>query len=175
MGPKENSALHLHRRVHLLALSYRIAFIGQRCFIVDSLSLWQMDILERQGSLFMGATSVSMETSVIMHNIQRIVKVHTEILKGFLRARTPKYVKESMWVFVLKELILEKWKCLCKLRVFFIFLFKENECLKREILEKSSCIEKQNCKITELISQNQRWVSACQLEIIANKILHTIY
>lgn len=29
----------------------------------------------------MGSSSVSMETSVIMHNVQRIVKVHTELLK----------------------------------------------------------------------------------------------
>lgn len=78
--------------------------------------------------------------------------------------------KEGMWVSVLKELILQKWKCLWNyMCVLFIFLFKENECLKRELLEKGSCIEKQNCTITELITQNQRWVRVCQVENIKKK------
>uniref|UniRef100_A0A8C2C5Z7 peptidylprolyl isomerase n=1 Tax=Cyprinus carpio TaxID=7962 RepID=A0A8C2C5Z7_CYPCA len=55
-----------------------------------------------------GLSNVSMETAMIMHNIQRIIQ--------------------------------------------------ENECLKKEVFEKSSRIEEQNRKIGELINQNQRYV-----------------
>uniref|UniRef100_A0A671TBV5 peptidylprolyl isomerase n=1 Tax=Sinocyclocheilus anshuiensis TaxID=1608454 RepID=A0A671TBV5_9TELE len=37
-------------------------------------------------------------------------------------------------------------------------IIQENECLKKEVFEKSSRIEEQNCKIGELINQNQRYV-----------------
>lgn len=40
------------------------------CFLLS-----QIDDLQRQGSLSMGVSSMSMETSMIMHNIQRIVQV----------------------------------------------------------------------------------------------------
>lgn len=39
-----------------------------------------------------------------------------------------------------------------------LFCFQENECLKKEVFEKSSRIEEQNRKIGDLINQNQRWV-----------------
>uniref|UniRef100_A0A9J7X9I3 peptidylprolyl isomerase n=1 Tax=Cyprinus carpio carpio TaxID=630221 RepID=A0A9J7X9I3_CYPCA len=61
-----------------------------------------------QGSVSSGLSNVSMETAMIMHNIQRIIQ--------------------------------------------------ENECLKKEVFEKSSRIEEQNRKIGELINQNQRYV-----------------
>ena len=35
-------------------------------------------------------------------------------------------------------------------------LLQENECLKKEVFEKSSRIEEQNRKIGDLINQNQR-------------------
>lgn len=74
--------------------------------------------------------------------------------------------KWGMWVRALKELILQKWKCLWNyMCVCFTFLLKENECLKKEILEKNSCIEKQSGKISELITQNQRWDTKCLLVI----------
>uniref|UniRef100_A0AAQ4PQJ4 peptidylprolyl isomerase n=1 Tax=Gasterosteus aculeatus aculeatus TaxID=481459 RepID=A0AAQ4PQJ4_GASAC len=66
----------------------------------------KIDDLQRQGSVSNGVPNMSMETSMIMHNIQRIVQ--------------------------------------------------ENECLKKEVFEKSSRIEEQNRKIGELINHNQR-------------------
>ncbi|XP_073322595.1 FK506-binding protein 15 isoform X2 [Pagrus major] len=73
----------------------------------------KIDDLQRQGNLSMGVSSMSMETSMIMHNIQRIVQ--------------------------------------------------ENECLKKEVFEKSSRIEEQNRKIGELINQNQRYMEQSNL------------
>lgn len=37
--------------------------------------LAQIDDLQRQGGLSMGLSGMSMETSMIMHNIQRMVQV----------------------------------------------------------------------------------------------------
>uniref|UniRef100_A0AAQ5YE03 peptidylprolyl isomerase n=1 Tax=Amphiprion ocellaris TaxID=80972 RepID=A0AAQ5YE03_AMPOC len=68
----------------------------------------KVDQLASKGSLSMGVPSMSMETSMIMHNIQRIVQ--------------------------------------------------ENECLKKEVFEKSARIEEQNHKIGDLINQNQRYI-----------------
>ncbi|XP_036954294.1 FK506-binding protein 15 isoform X1 [Acanthopagrus latus] len=73
----------------------------------------KIDDLQRQGTLSAGVSSMSMETSMIMHNIQRIVQ--------------------------------------------------ENECLKKEVFEKSSRIEEQNHKIGELINQNQRYMEQSNL------------
>ncbi|XP_076005579.1 FK506-binding protein 15 isoform X2 [Genypterus blacodes] len=73
----------------------------------------KMDDLQRQGSLSMGMSGMSMETSMIMHNIQRIIQ--------------------------------------------------ENECLKKEVFEKSSRIEEQNRKIGELIHQNQKHMEQSNL------------
>uniref|UniRef100_A0AAQ4QQL2 peptidylprolyl isomerase n=1 Tax=Gasterosteus aculeatus aculeatus TaxID=481459 RepID=A0AAQ4QQL2_GASAC len=73
----------------------------------------KIDDLQRQGSVSNGVPNMSMETSMIMHNIQRIVQ--------------------------------------------------ENECLKKEVFEKSSRIEEQNRKIGELINHNQRYVEQSNL------------
>nr|XP_020454977.1 FK506-binding protein 15 isoform X2 [Monopterus albus] len=81
--------------------------VGKVADKVDQLAL-KMDDLQRQGSLSTGVSNLSMETSMIVHNIQRIVQ--------------------------------------------------ENECLKKEVFEKSSRIEEQNRKIGELINQGQRYV-----------------
>uniref|UniRef100_A0AAQ5Y163 peptidylprolyl isomerase n=1 Tax=Amphiprion ocellaris TaxID=80972 RepID=A0AAQ5Y163_AMPOC len=78
--------------------------VGKVADKVDQLAS-KIDDLQRQGSLSMGVPSMSMETSMIMHNIQRIVQ--------------------------------------------------ENECLKKEVFEKSARIEEQNHKIGDLINQNQ--------------------
>uniref|UniRef100_A0A8C3A7R0 peptidylprolyl isomerase n=1 Tax=Cyclopterus lumpus TaxID=8103 RepID=A0A8C3A7R0_CYCLU len=86
--------------------------VGKVADKVDQLTS-KMDDLQRQGSLSMAVPSMSMETSMIMHNIQRIVQ--------------------------------------------------ENECLKKEVFEKSSRIEEQNRKIGELINQNQRYVEQSNL------------
>uniref|UniRef100_A0A9J7X5Z3 peptidylprolyl isomerase n=1 Tax=Cyprinus carpio carpio TaxID=630221 RepID=A0A9J7X5Z3_CYPCA len=67
------------------------------------------------GSVSLGLSNVSMETAMIMHNIQRIIQ--------------------------------------------------ENECLKKEVFEKSSRIEGQNRKIGELINQNQRYVEQNNLRM----------
>uniref|UniRef100_A0A665W3A7 peptidylprolyl isomerase n=1 Tax=Echeneis naucrates TaxID=173247 RepID=A0A665W3A7_ECHNA len=86
--------------------------VGKVADKVDQLTA-KMDDLQRQGNLSMAVSSMSMETSMIMHNIQRIVQ--------------------------------------------------ENECLKKEVFEKSSRIEEQNCKIGELINQNQRYMEQSHL------------
>ncbi|XP_076846311.1 FK506-binding protein 15 isoform X2 [Brachyhypopomus gauderio] len=79
--------------------------VGKVADKVDQLSA-KMEGLHKQGGLSLGLSNVSMETAMIMHNIQRIIQ--------------------------------------------------ENECLKKEVFEKSSRIEEQNRKIGELINQNQR-------------------
>lgn len=86
--------------------------VGKVADKVDQLAS-KIDDLQRQGSLSMGVSSMTMETSMIMHNIQRIVQ--------------------------------------------------ENECLKKEVYEKSSRIEEQNRKIGELINQNQRYMEQSHL------------
>ncbi|XP_071337925.1 FK506-binding protein 15 isoform X2 [Trachinotus anak] len=86
--------------------------VGKVADKVDQLAS-KIDDLQRQGSLSIGVSGMSMETSMIMHNIQRIVQ--------------------------------------------------ENECLKKEVFEKSSRIEEQNCKIGELINQNQRYMEQSNL------------
>ena len=51
---------------------------------------------------------------------------------------------------------------LCTHRTLLVFiglcfvLLQENECLKKEVFEKSSRIEEQNRKIGDLINQNQK-------------------
>ncbi|XP_038559429.1 FK506-binding protein 15 isoform X1 [Micropterus salmoides] len=86
--------------------------VGKVADKVDQLSS-KIDHLQRQGNLSMGVSSMSMETTMIMHNIQRIIQ--------------------------------------------------ENECLKKEVFEKSSRIEEQNRKIGELINQNQRYMEQSNL------------
>uniref|UniRef100_A0A669DNK4 peptidylprolyl isomerase n=1 Tax=Oreochromis niloticus TaxID=8128 RepID=A0A669DNK4_ORENI len=73
----------------------------------------KVDQLASKGGLSTGLSTVSMETSMILHNIQRIVQ--------------------------------------------------ENECLKKEVFEKSSRIEEQNRKIGDLINQNQRYMEQSHL------------
>lgn len=92
--------------------------------LIVSSSLWQMDILERQGSLFMGSSSVSMETSVIMHNIQRIVKVHTELLKWFFHTHAyyqHVYVQRGHVGVCTKRTNTSEMKMPLKLHVCFIY------------------------------------------------------
>uniref|UniRef100_UPI0037E76F6C FK506-binding protein 15 isoform X2 n=1 Tax=Semicossyphus pulcher TaxID=241346 RepID=UPI0037E76F6C len=86
--------------------------VGKVADKVDQLAS-KIDDLQRQGSLSIGVPSMSMETSMIMHNIQRIVQ--------------------------------------------------ENECLKKEVFEKSSRVEEQNRKIGELINQNQKCMEQSNL------------
>ncbi|XP_040897863.1 FK506-binding protein 15 isoform X2 [Toxotes jaculatrix] len=86
--------------------------VGKVADKVDQLAS-KIDDLQRQGSLSMGVSGMSMETSMVVHNIQRIVQ--------------------------------------------------ENECLKKEVFEKSSRIEEQNRKIGELINQNQRHMEQSNL------------
>ncbi|KAK2837101.1 hypothetical protein Q5P01_014313 [Channa striata] len=86
--------------------------VGKVADKVDQLAS-KVENLQRQGSLCMGVSSMSLETSMIVHNIQRIVQ--------------------------------------------------ENECLKKEVFDKSSRIEEQNRKIGELINQNQRYMEQSNL------------
>ncbi|XP_053727152.1 FK506-binding protein 15 isoform X2 [Synchiropus splendidus] len=92
--------------------------VGKVADKVDHLTA-KIDELQRQGSVSLGMSGMSMETSMIMHNIQRITQ--------------------------------------------------ENECLKKEVFEKSSRIEDQNRKICELIDQNQRCVTTV---LICSVCLH---
>ncbi|KAM9810825.1 LOW QUALITY PROTEIN: FK506-binding protein 15-like [Neosynchiropus ocellatus] len=94
--------------------------VGKVADKVDHLTA-KMDELQRQGSVSLGMSGMSMETSMIVHNIQRITQ--------------------------------------------------ENECLKKEVFEKSSRIEDQNRKICELIDQNQRCVTSPRSPLICS-ILH---
>lgn len=52
--------------------------------ITDSLLLvfWQIDDLQKQASLSVGVASMPMETSIILHNIQRIVQVSNHRQRG---------------------------------------------------------------------------------------------
>ncbi|XP_050973022.1 FK506-binding protein 15 isoform X3 [Labeo rohita] len=86
--------------------------VGKVADKLDHLSS-KIEDLQKQGSVSLGLSNVSMETAMIMHNIQRIIQ--------------------------------------------------ENECLKKEVFEKSSRIEEQNRKIGELINQNQRYVEQSNL------------
>ncbi|KAL1269380.1 hypothetical protein QQF64_031669 [Cirrhinus molitorella] len=86
--------------------------VGKVADKLDNLSS-KIEDLQKQGSVSLGLSNVSMETAMIMHNIQRIIQ--------------------------------------------------ENECLKKEVFEKSSRIEEQNRKISELINQNQRYVEQSNL------------
>lgn len=72
---------------------------------------------------------------MILHNIQRIVQVHVSAAQCFIEA------------------LLNPPICSCSEH---LFCFQENECLKKEVFEKSSRIEEQNRKIGDLINQNQR-------------------
>ncbi|XP_064210415.1 FK506-binding protein 15 isoform X2 [Anguilla rostrata] len=86
--------------------------VGKVTDKVDQLAS-KVDDLQKQGGLSLGLSNVSMETAMIMHNIQRIIQ--------------------------------------------------ENECLKKEVFDKSSRIEEQNRKIGELINQNQRYMEQSNL------------
>ncbi|XP_059359176.1 FK506-binding protein 15 isoform X2 [Carassius carassius] len=88
--------------------------VGKVADKLDHLSS-KIDDLQKQGSVSLGLSNVSMETAMIMHNIQRIIQ--------------------------------------------------ENECLKKEVFEKSSRIEEQNRKIGELINQNQRYLEQSNLRM----------
>lgn len=49
--------------------------------------LWQIDDLQKQASLSAGVSSMPMETSIILHNIQRIVQVQqTHVQKNLCPA-----------------------------------------------------------------------------------------
>lgn len=105
MGPSDvTSFLMTEARQHNTEIRLAVGKVADK---VDQLTS-KIDDLQRQGSVSMGVSSMSMETSMIMHNIQRIVQ--------------------------------------------------ENECLKKEVFEKSSRVEEQNRKIGELINQNQRYM-----------------
>ncbi|KAM9744696.1 FK506-binding protein 15 isoform 1-T1 [Menidia menidia] len=86
--------------------------VGKVSDKVDQLAT-KIDDLQRQGNNSLSMSSMSMETSMIMHSVQRIVQ--------------------------------------------------ENECLKKEVFEKSSRIEEQNHKIGDLINQNQRYMEQSHL------------
>ncbi|AWP06505.1 putative FK506-binding protein 15 [Scophthalmus maximus] len=105
LGPSDvTSFLMTEARQHNTEIRLAVGKVADK---VDQLTS-KIDDLQRQGSVSMGVSSMSMETSMIMHNIQRIVQ--------------------------------------------------ENECLKKEVFEKSSRVEEQNRKIGELINQNQRYM-----------------
>uniref|UniRef100_A0A3Q4GW51 peptidylprolyl isomerase n=1 Tax=Neolamprologus brichardi TaxID=32507 RepID=A0A3Q4GW51_NEOBR len=103
------SFLMTEARQHNTEIRLAVGKVGDK---VDQLAS-KIDDLQRQGGLSTGLSSVSMETSMILHNIQRIVQ--------------------------------------------------ENECLKKEVFEKSSRIEEQNRKIGDLINQNQRYMEQSHL------------
>ncbi|XP_041643180.1 FK506-binding protein 15 isoform X2 [Cheilinus undulatus] len=110
MGPSDvTSFLMTEARQHNTEIRLSVGKVADK---VDQLAS-KIDELQKQGSLSMAVPSMSMETSMIMHNIQRIVQ--------------------------------------------------ENECLKKEVFEKSSRVEEQNRKIGELINENQRCMEQSNL------------
>ncbi|XP_074526238.1 FK506-binding protein 15 isoform X2 [Halichoeres trimaculatus] len=110
MGSSEvTSFLMTEARQHNTEIRLSVGKVADK---VDQLAS-KIDELQKQGSLSIGVPNMSMETSMIMHNIQRIVQ--------------------------------------------------ENECLKKEVFEKSSRVEEQNRKIGELINENQRCMEQSHL------------
>lgn len=101
-GSDVTSFLMTEARQHNTEIRMAVSKVADK---VDQLTL-KMDGLQKQGGHSL--PNMSMETSMIMHNIQRIIQ--------------------------------------------------ENECLKKEVFEKSSRVEEQNKKIGELINQNQRYM-----------------
>ncbi|XP_057688474.1 FK506-binding protein 15 isoform X2 [Corythoichthys intestinalis] len=81
--------------------------VGKVADKVDQLAS-KVDDLQRQGNVSLSLSGISMESTMVMQNLLRIIQ--------------------------------------------------ENECLKKEIFEKSSRIEEQNCKINELFSQSQGYM-----------------
>lgn len=110
MGSSDvTSFLMTEARQHNTEIRLAVSKVGDK---VDQLTT-KIDELHRQGNPMMGAPALSMETSMIMQSIQRIVQ--------------------------------------------------ENDCLKKEVFDKSSRIEEQNHKIGELINQNQRYMEQSHL------------
>ncbi|KAK7135261.1 hypothetical protein R3I94_014044 [Phoxinus phoxinus] len=103
------SFLMTEARQHNTEIRLAVGKVADKMDVLSS----KIDNLQKQGSVSLGLSNVSMETAMIMHNIQRIIQ--------------------------------------------------ENECLKKEVFEKSSRIEEQNRKISELINQNQRYVEQSNL------------
>ncbi|KAF5890104.1 FK506-binding protein 15-like isoform X1 [Clarias magur] len=101
-GGDVTSFLMTEARQHNTEIRLAVSKVGDK---VDQLAA-KVEDLHRQGGLSLGLSNVSMDTTMIMNTIQRIIQ--------------------------------------------------ENECLKKEVFEKSSRIEEQNRKIGELINQNQR-------------------
>ncbi|XP_023696497.2 FK506-binding protein 15 isoform X2 [Paramormyrops kingsleyae] len=109
-GPSDITAfLMTEARQHNTEIRLAVGKVADK---VDQLAS-KVDDLQKQGGVSLGLSNVSMETAMIMHNIQRIIQ--------------------------------------------------ENECLKKEVFEKSSKIEEQNRKIGELINQNQRYMEQSNL------------
>ncbi|CAJ1068697.1 FK506-binding protein 15 isoform X3 [Xyrichtys novacula] len=110
MGSNEvTSFLMTEARQHNTEIRLSVGKVADK---VDQLAS-KIDELQKQGNFSMSVPNMSMETSMIMHNIQRIVQ--------------------------------------------------ENECLKKEVFEKSSRVEEQNRKIGELINENQRCMEQSNL------------
>uniref|UniRef100_A0AAX7TLY6 peptidylprolyl isomerase n=1 Tax=Astatotilapia calliptera TaxID=8154 RepID=A0AAX7TLY6_ASTCA len=100
------SFLMTEARQHNTEIRLAVGKVGDKVDQLASKVHSEMVQNHEAGGLSTGLSTVSMETSMILHNIQRIVQ--------------------------------------------------ENECLKKEVFEKSSRIEEQNRKIGDLINQNQR-------------------
>ncbi|KAM9476296.1 FK506-binding protein 15 isoform 2-T2 [Clarias gariepinus] len=97
------SFLMTEARQHNTEIRLAVSKVGDK---VDQLAAKVEELHRQGGGLPLGLSNVSMDTTMIMNTIQRIIQ--------------------------------------------------ENECLKKEVFEKSSRIEEQNRKIGELINQNQR-------------------
>ncbi|XP_063051269.1 FK506-binding protein 15 isoform X2 [Engraulis encrasicolus] len=109
-GPRDvTSFLMTEARQHNTEIRLAVGKVADK---VDQLTA-KMDDMQRQSGPSLGFSNFSMETTMIMHNIQRIIQ--------------------------------------------------ENECLKKEVFEKSARIEEQNRKIGELINQNQRYMEQSNL------------
>ncbi|XP_054630445.1 FK506-binding protein 15 [Dunckerocampus dactyliophorus] len=99
-----NSFLITEARQHNMEIRLTVGKVADK---VDQLAS-KIDDLQKQGSVSLGLSGISMDSCMVMQNIQRIIQ--------------------------------------------------ENECLKKEVFEKSSRIEEQNRKISELLNQSQRYM-----------------
>lgn len=101
---------------------------------LNIICLFQVDELHKHGSICsLALSSGSLDTALILHNIQRIIQVcsaHETFSKVY-------YL--SYWDACLTQL------CVCVLQ--------ENAILKKEALETGSRVEEQHCKIGQLAEQ----------------------
>ncbi|KAG8142042.1 hypothetical protein E2320_006675 [Naja naja] len=135
--------------------------VGKVADKIDQLAA-KVEELQKQNStqsLLPGISSVTMETAMIMTNIQRIIQI--QLSSSF--AEVMGLVLQNHLEILSQEPLTNNAKEKGRFPIFWGFSLQENERLKQEVFEKSSRIEEQNEKISELIQRNQRYVEQSNL------------